>query len=141
MIRIGFVDLGHHQPVGSLDLPPAERLVPQLPHSIDRVDGDHDLGDHDMMDKDRIGADCGDDRAGIGQPAGLQHDLVERPPRRTVRLRADRRSRSGDSASRAIAAGAAAGEHGKFGRAAEQRIVDRRLRRLVDDDEGVGERP
>ena len=42
---------------------------------MQRVDGDHDVGDDDVVDQHGIGADRGDDGAGIGEPAGLEHDL------------------------------------------------------------------
>ena len=75
MLRL--VQLGHNQPVGRLDLTPAERLADELRQPMQAVHADDGLADHDVMDQHRVGADRLEDRAGIGKAAGLQHDLVE----------------------------------------------------------------
>ena len=108
--------------------------------AMKRVDRDDDLADDDVVDQHRVGADRFDDRAGIGEPAGFEHDAAEPAILGATRSVADR-AQQRDQLVLRLAAGAAAGEHGKLGGPRQQRIVDRRLRGLVDDDESVGKRP
>ena len=133
------IDLGQHEASRRLDLQPAERLGPEFRQSMQRVDGDHDVGDDDVVDQNGIGADCGDDGAGIGEPAGLQHDLGQsRLAGRNIAALVADAAQFRDELVAAGAATAAAGQHDESRRAAEQRIVDRRLGGLVDDDDRIG---
>ena len=90
------------------------------------------------MHEDGIAPDGLDDRPRIGEPAGLENDALEslvarvEPATRIADL-----TQKADQLAPRLAADAASGEHGELLGAAKNGVVDRRLGRLVDDDESV----
>ena len=85
------VHFGDHKPVGGLDLPPSKIFVADLREPVQGVDRYDDLTHHDVMLQDRVCDDGVDDPAGVGKPAGLEHDVVNSradasPPTRSSQM-------------------------------------------------------
>ena len=110
---------------------------------MQRIDRHDDLADHDVMDQYRIGADRLDDRAGVGKAAGLRDDALQplAVGRCAASLVADCLAAAPSRSARAVQQAQPPASTAIRDDRVEQRIVDRRFRRFVDDDESVAQRP
>ena len=141
---VGRIDLGDDQPVGGLDLAPAERLLRSCasPCSASTATTISPTTIWwTSTGSARIAATIG---AGIGEAAGLEHDPVNRGvgrPRYGCARRRCRAARATSSARGRCSRRSRRRAPRRPRRAAEQRIVDRRLGGLVDEDAARRQKP
>ena len=134
------VGLRDHQRVGDRGLPrrlgeAGERVGPG-----NGIDQRHDAREAQPLVEHRVGAEREQDRAGIGQPAGLDDDAAETADVAGVAPFDQAAQRLGQIlAHRAAQAAAGQLQHLTFDEIDEV-MVDRDLADLVDDDGGVGKR-
>src|SRR5262249_41273586 len=122
------VDLRDHEPIGKLDLGPAQGLRCKLVEAMQRVYSDDHLAHQHMMGENRIIPDRADDWRGIRDPARLQHDPVYVLARDAP---IGDPAQEGNETIEAGATSATARQDGQAGRTAEHHLVDWRFGDLV----------
>lgn len=139
-VRLRRINLGYNQPVRNLDLPPREGFAEKLIEPVRRLYRDYRLGDDDMTHQDGIAADSINDRPGVSEAAGLEHDaaqpicggvdaaaLVANPAKKAQKPRAT------------VAAGAASGQDFGATGACEESVVNSSIGGLVDNHQCIAE--
>ena len=132
------VGLRDHDAVGE------DHLAPRLGEGRDRLDaalrGDHgdDRLDVKLTAERAVGGEGGEDRRGIGEPAGLDDDALEMRDDAALAVGDEAVQRDLQVRAHVAAQAAIAEQRDVVAGIAQQHVVDAGLTELVDDDGGAG---
>ena len=136
-LRLGEIGLRYDQPVGEDHLLACFRRPFKRVETAHGIDHRHDHFDVEFPAQCPIGSKRLQDRAGIGEPAGLDHDPPELR-QRALRAFGDEIAQRVLQVGAHVAAQAAVAEQRDVvARGAHQRVVDADAAELVDDDRGA----
>ncbi len=133
------VGLGDHQRIGERGLPPRLGEAVETVGAIHRVDESDDPRQMQRVVEHRIGAQCEEDRSGVGKPGGFDHDPPKPPDFAGIAALEE----AAQGARKVLAHRTAQASPRQFQHTTldeiDEVMVDRDLAELVDDDSRIGE--
>ncbi len=133
----GDIGLGDDQPVGEDRLPARLRRPGKRVAAGFRIDHRHHRLDMEHLAECAVGGEGLQDRRGIGEPRGLDHDALEGGDFAALALDDHAAQRLLQIAARDAAHAAIAEQHGFVGARAHQRVVDAGRAEFVDHHRGA----